>query len=291
MIKVTALDHVSLSVPSTDELTGFYVERWGLQLFERDPGTGTSYLRAAESGHHALSLQPADRRALHHIAFSVATQDDLKRAVDEALAAGVPVEREPGQALEPGHRESARLRDPDGNVVELVWEPEKVTDTYKAPVVTPRKLGHLVLNTPNQPAMEQFYRRLGFRVTDRTIRDMAFMRSTGGDHHTLALVKSTRTGIQHVAYDVAVLDNVMRALGAFKSANVACLWGPGRHGPGNNIFTYYADPAGTIIEYYAEIEQVQDQDEEQLEERFWGPEHSGDQWGVAGPAPAAFRGE
>lgn len=288
MIRVKALDHVCLGVPDVDEASEFYVERWGLQLFDRDDDGGRRYFRTAESGHHALALAPDDERSLHHLAFEVADRDDLRRAVDEALAQGSPVERAPGPASEPGHRESAALRDPDGNVVELIWGPEPVSDRYEAPLVAPRKLGHLVLNTPQPAAMEAFYGRLGFRVSDRTARGMTFLRCNQ-DHHTLAFMQSSRTGLQHAAYDVAVLDNVMRALGSFSKEGIPCIWGPGRHGPGNNIFTYYADPAGTIIEYYAELEQVDDAEEEQIEERFWGPEWGGDVWGLAGPPPEVFR--
>lgn len=169
-----------------------------------------------------------------------------------------------------------------------MWGPETVADRITSSGVTPRKLGHVVLNTPNQPAMEAFYRTLGLRVTDRTSRGMSFMRCNR-DHHTLALVNSPRRGLQHAAFDVVELDNVMHALGELKRAGTPCIWGPGRHGPGHNIFTSYTDPAGNIVEYYAEMEQVDEDDDGPLEEKFWGPEHKGDVWGVAGPSPARFR--
>jgi catechol 2,3-dioxygenase-like lactoylglutathione lyase family enzyme len=290
MVRVKALDHVCLEVPRTqaDEAIAFYVERWGLQLFEYSE-QGTAFLRTAESGHHALQIRPGLALRLEHIAFEVPERDDLKRAVDDALRTGVAVEKEPGIAIEPGHQDSVRLRDPDGNLIELIWGLEHVPNEYEAPVVKPRKLGHVVLFTPKQPDMEVFYRQLGFLVIDRTARGMSFLHCYR-DHHTLALVQSKRTGVQHIAYDVVTLDNVMKALGAFRRLGISCLWGPGRHGPGNNIFTYYMDPVGTIIEYYAEMEQIPD-DAEPVKEHFWGPEWSGDRWGVAGPPPPVFHGE
>ena len=36
-------------------------------------------------------------------------------------------------------------------------------------------------------------------------------------------------------------------------------WGPGRHGPGNNAFNYFIDPFGVVIEYTAEVEQIDDE--------------------------------
>ena len=37
------------------------------------------------------------------------------------------------------------------------------------------------------------------------------------------------------------------------------IWGPGRHGAGQNIFTYHFDPAGAIVEYSADIYRVWDE--------------------------------
>ena len=35
-------------------------------------------------------------------------------------------------------------------------------------------------------------------------------------------------------------------------------WGVGRHGPGDNVFAYFIDPVGIVIEYTAEVLQVDD---------------------------------
>lgn len=286
MISARALDHVALRVPDLDEVTEFYEQRLGFQLAAVTDGC--RYLRTGAAGHHELVLEAAPEAGLDHFAFEVAERADLDRAVDDAARAGEVVARPPGEAQEPGHQASARLRDPDGNLVELVWAPSPVLDEEEASSVRPRKLGHVVLNTSRPEAMEAFYQRLGFRVSDRTARGMAFLRC-GRDHHTLALMESARPGLQHVAYDFGDLDSVMQLLGAFTRDGIPCVWGPGRHGPGNNIFTYYQDPAGGTFECYAEMEQVADPDAE-IKERYWGPEWGGDLWGLAGPAPAMFRG-
>ena len=36
------------------------------------------------------------------------------------------------------------------------------------------------------------------------------------------------------------------------------MWGPGRHGPGNNLFVFIEDPDGNWIEISAELEIIQD---------------------------------
>jgi catechol 2,3-dioxygenase len=36
------------------------------------------------------------------------------------------------------------------------------------------------------------------------------------------------------------------------------MWGPGRHGPGNNLFIFIEDPDGNWIEVSAELEIIHD---------------------------------
>jgi len=144
-----------------------------------------------------------------------------------------------------------------------------------------------VLWTPQRKEQEAFYTSLGFKVTDRTHAGMSFMRCNR-DHHTLALVdsKDNRTGTQHTSFDVGTIDNVMREYGRLREAGVECIWGVGRHGPGRNVFSYYTDPCGNVVEFYGDMDEFTDHVDG--EPRFWGPEHKGDVWGVAGRPPLSF---
>ena len=55
-------------------------------------------------------------------------------------------------------------------------------------------------------------------------------------------------------------------------------WGPGRHGPGNNLFFMVADADGNMVELSSEIE-LMDRD---MAARQWKHEaHTLNQWGVA----------
>tara|TARA_S200000501_G_C20423051_1_gene568842 strand:- start:399 stop:593 length:195 start_codon:yes stop_codon:yes gene_type:complete len=40
--------------------------------------------------------------------------------------------------------------------------------------------------------------------------------------------------------------------------NIELMWGPGRHGPGNNLFVFVEDPDGNWIEISAELEVIHD---------------------------------
>jgi predicted enzyme related to lactoylglutathione lyase len=84
-----------------------------------------------------------------------------------------------------------------------------------------QKLGHIVLNVTDIERSLRFYTEvLGFRVSDiypetMVPGGMAFLRCNA-DHHCLALVGSAkaasqRTEMHHAAFEVASLDEVLRA--------------------------------------------------------------------------------
>ncbi len=76
-------------------------------------------------------------------------------------------------------------------------------------------------------------------------------------------------------------DGVMRGIGRMRDAGYAAVWGPGRHGPGNNVFGYFVAPFGGIIEYTAEVQEVPDDYKVGGPEDWKWPPGRVDQWGVS----------
>lgn len=220
------------------------------------------------------------------LAFAVG-DSELDAIVERASAAGIAIVTRPTDAMNPGERRFARLRDPDGNLVELVVVNEPAAAPLGRTTVV-RKLGHVVLWTPNVATMEAFFEVLGMRVSDRTHLGMSFLRCND-EHHTIGLAHSGSglTGMQHAAFDVGTEQVVHRESARLADSGVRCIWGPGRHGPGNNVFSYYLDPSKNIFELYGDMQHVADDGD--LAARFWGVEHRGDISGKAGPPPPEFR--
>jgi catechol 2,3-dioxygenase len=66
-------------------------------------------------------------------------------------------------------------------------------------------------------------------------------------------------------------------------------WGVGRHGPGDNVFAYFVDPAGTVIEYTAEVLQIDDSYVAKGPTDWVWPPGRTDQWGIAPPKSDACK--
>ena len=282
--RVSGLHRLTLQMPDVRETGEFYRDVWGMRVAQQSDGRWLLQSRASAFADLCLEESVAPG-GLVSLGLRVAREQDLAPLLAAAVAAGGRIIRPPSASPQFPGEFGASFDDLDGNRIEFVVHDGQAA----APVsgIGPLRMGHIVLWTPRMDAMEAFYGQIGLHVSDRTAMGMSFLRCNS-DHHSVAFARhATRTGLQHVAFEVDSIDAVMREKGRLAAAGVECLWGPGRHGPGNNVFSYYRDPAGNIIEFYGDMQQFSG--DVPSEPVYWGAEHRGDIWGAAGPAPTAFR--
>jgi catechol 2,3-dioxygenase-like lactoylglutathione lyase family enzyme len=146
----------------------------------------------------------------------------------------------------------------------------------------PQKISHIVLHSPDHKAMVQWFCDvLGFKVSDWLGDFMCFLRCNGA-HHRIAFLPGPPC-LNHVAYDMLSLDDMMVGIHRLKLAGTDLRWGPGRHTAGNNTFSYFTTPSGLAVEYTAELETV---DFESYEPKVHAPAPGVmDQWGIGVGGP------
>jgi hypothetical protein len=85
---------------------------------------------------------------------------------------------------------------------------------------------------------------------------MSFIRcdraSTPADHHTLALVLGPASRYVHSAYQVCDIDAVAAGGEHLKALGYQRSWGIGRHVQGSQIFDYWRDPDGFMVEHFSD---------------------------------------
>ena len=275
-----SLRSVSLRTTRCADAATFYSEVWGLTPVES--GNGAAWLRGTGAEHHIVELTQAGQNGLGKVAFAVGTPAEIDEAGRRLARRGVPMLTEPGPLDQIGGGYGLRFVDPEGRLIELSCDVEAVVpqdpDGYPA---VPRKVAHVVLNTIDIDAACAFYTDvLGMRISDWSEHQMAFLRCNS-DHHVIAFNQAEWTSINHVAYEMPSIDHFMRGIGRLRHNGITPLWGPGRHGPGSNTFSYFADPAGLVCEYTSDVAQVE---EDAWLCRVWkrSPELA-DLWGTAGP--------
>jgi len=282
--RLRALRSVELRTTACTDSTDFYTEVWGLRVVEQGPDA--AWLRGTGEQHHALQLTAAERNGLGRITFALATPAEIDIAAHRLELRSIPIVAGPGPSDAVGGGYGVQFVDPEGRVIELLADTLAVPPLGRDDAV-PVGVTHVVLNTVDIDAAVEFYRDvLGLRVSDWSEHQMAFMRCNT-DHHSIAFNQAGWASVNHVAYEMPTVDHFMRGIGRLRHHGMLPLWGPGRHGPGNNTFSYFADPAGLVCEYTSGIAQV---DEDRWLCRVWRrvPELA-DLWGTAGPPSKQVR--
>jgi len=126
--------------------------------------------------------------------------------------------------------------------------------------VLPRRLGHSLLFTAQPRQMTDFYTQvLGLRVSDTIHHDLVtFLNAGPGDHHIFGFIASTHPGFHHASFEVPSIDAIAVGADRMHAKGHQAGWGLGRHTIGSNFFHYNPDPWGSWIEWFSDIDQIDD---------------------------------
>lgn len=273
-IRIEDIAFVRFSAPDLDEMERFAVA-FGLTPTIRTASRLICRTAGPEPVAHVTELGEAKFLAVGFRAESLA---DLERLSEQE-----------GAAIEdldwPGGGKVVRLTDPDGHGVEVVAGQAKVEPLpFRAEPVrnsaggrsrsrtavrlgagpsTVLRLGHAVLDVSDFRRSESWYKsRFGFITSDEIeaapgMAIGAFLRCDRGDiptdHHTLFLLQSPRApALNHAAFEVAHLDDLMVGHDHLKKDGRIPAWGIGRHILGSQIFDYWKDPFGNELEHWTD---------------------------------------
>ena len=134
--RLTKIGHVVLIAADLRRSVEFYTELLGFRVSDVYPETmmhGRMVFMRCAADHHGVALvgaapgAPAGTSAqheLHHLAFEVATLDEVFRARDYLRARGVRIEFEGRRRA--GCQVAVEFRDPDGHWLEIYWGLDQV---------------------------------------------------------------------------------------------------------------------------------------------------------------------
>jgi catechol 2,3-dioxygenase-like lactoylglutathione lyase family enzyme len=143
----------------------------------------------------------------------------------------------------------------------------RANTTQRPPRVpaTVERLGHVVLqSTRYRESLDWYLHHLGLIVSDFKYFDgqrelgptMSFVRCDRGsepaDHHTLAMTLGPRDRYVHSAYQVSDLDALAAGGEHLREQGYTRSWGIGRHIEGSQIFDYWRDPDGFLVEHFTD---------------------------------------
>jgi catechol 2,3-dioxygenase-like lactoylglutathione lyase family enzyme len=264
------LASITIGVPNVEATSRYYAE-FGLT---RDGGCFSTI-----DGGEQLRIVESPSRRLIELCIGADDPDDLDCVADGLARLGVTSQRDHAEVsaveLHSGARAVVRVlprlsQDP-AMMVECN-EPGRVARrNLRAPAVLsqeairPRKLGHIVIGTPDAEASRRFFvDGVGFKVSDEVRGVAAFMRCST-DHHNLLIQPSPVAFLHHTSWQVEDVDEVGRgAMRMLEGHPERHVWGLGRHFIGSNFFWYLRDPAGNFSEYYSDMDTITD-------DQLWTP--------------------
>jgi len=273
------LRSIELALPDPAAAAAFMVDIWGLAPAEV---RGTSqYLRGSGPFPYLVGFEQAKHEFVRSVTF-ICSEDELAalsaRVANKAWPARRVVSDDPGG----GHGIAVEL--PEGELLRFLAGTSDVAPIACHPKasrrVMPVKLTHVVFNAIDAEAMgDAIEQVLNFKVSDRT-KGMVFVRCNES-HHATAFARAGFASLNHIAFEMDDLDAVMRGIGWMRDNGFAPAWGPGRHGPGANVYAYYIAPFGPVIEYSTAVELVPDDYAVGTPDDWTWPEKRIDQWGVS----------
>lgn len=237
-------------------------------------------LRGTDAGSPCVLLRRGARSRFVGTAFKAAEEADVLRLAEATDAVVTPLPESLGgisvDLIDPsrlpvrvvaGTHELTEFMPQRPLIVNVGHQLKRTNATQRPPRVpaSVQRLGHVVLQTTKYTEALDFYLdMLGMIVSDFLFYPgqrargpvMSFIRCDRGsvpaDHHTLALALGPSSRYVHSAYQVCDLDALaaggeyLRDKGYFRS------WGIGRHIQGSQLFDYWRDPDGFLVEHFAD---------------------------------------
>ena len=286
-VKVKRLAHVGLWATDVAAEIRFYRQVLGFDLRATEVSSSNSEVEMEEANaflalgdeHHCLGLfndtrppvsnghAPVQRTHLHHVAFEVDTDAELAALAARLSQSGIELSLEARDG-DPEAGDTLWFHDPEGNRIEISVTPDDLLELPTVPTTSnssrgrrarlhPNGLQHIALSTSRLEAMVEFYTEaLGFDISDWLLRECAWLRCNN-DHHTLMLLQG-RPDIDHMGYSISGGPEMLMWADYLSRQQVPILWGPGRHGAGNDLFLRFIDAEGIHIELSAELQQYFD---------------------------------
>jgi catechol 2,3-dioxygenase-like lactoylglutathione lyase family enzyme len=277
---------VELVASNLDEAARFYETVWCLAPV--DASNEARYFRGTGGYHHVLGLHPGSQPAVVRITFDVADRAGID-ALHEKISATGTKPGQPAKLTTAGGGYGFACKDPDGRNLAFVTDCADHADSADVPD-RPRKIVHVNLNTRDFDASLRFFTHaLGFRVIDDNA-PLWFLHCDNSDHCSIVLCKMNLPTLNHIAFEMPEFDSVMRGMGRMKDNGYPIEWGPGRHGPGDNVFAYFCGPDEVPLEYAAEVLQVDDSYLPRPSDYWKFKPGRSDQWGITQPrSPRYYR--
>jgi catechol-2,3-dioxygenase len=263
------LHHLHIASAKPEALAAFYQRQFALLP------TREGELYVLRGGTRSITIASAEHPGLLYAAYALRDAAELEQLAVRLRRSGAELE----EATLPLFASGAFLvTDPQGRKMAFgVPLAPRESDAEAA------RLQHTVFQTTELEAVVRFYvDTIGFTISDEVVDAdgtvmVVFLRSDN-EHHSLAFFRGSQNEWDHHCYETSAWNDIRDWADKFAVQRIPIFFGPGRHGPGNNLFFMVTDPDGNRLEFSAELEHVA---EEQIPGVWPHGEYTLNSWGRA----------
>lgn len=245
-----SLHYIAIGSPNPSALASWHASVMGLALSDTPSG-----ILGRGPGRNVF-FESGKKSTLAYAGYALESEVQLDQLVSSLQKASWSVQQLTGNTLfQPG---AIAIQDPDGNELHfgLVENSNKVCGSGLV-----ARLQHVVVASRQSRRLSEFYQNvLGFTLSDNVVTSTgelkaAFLRCSS-EHHSFAVFQASSDRFDHHCYEAGDWSLIRDWADHFSALNVQVEWGPGRHGPGNNLFMFVHDLDGNWLEISAELEIV-----------------------------------
>lgn len=251
MIRASRIAYAAFETPDLEGQIDHYTKVLGLALVEMDKDA--AYL-STSGDHHTVVLRKGTAARCDALGFQLPRGVDLGEYAKQIGGHGIATERRSDS--QPDIKDAVIFVDPKGTKIETFVEAIPAGVGFQPAGISPNKLGHVAFTVPDLNVAVKFYCDvLGFKVSDWIGDFFAFLRC-GPDHHSINLVTGQKVKMHHIAFELRDWTHIRDACDWLAKDRIPVIWGPVRHGVGNNIAIYHRNCDGQIIELFCELDRV-----------------------------------
>ena len=255
---VNSIGHVQINVADPEAAVRDATTILGLHVTQRS----SERVWLASNGRAAeLVLQRAATNAVRAVGFEAVSRQAVLDAANRVPEAGCRlISRTPSlDCCEAG----IVFGTPQGHLIEIHTPiPDRIYDRRQSATgVGATRLDHINILSPEpEETQKQFEFIMGLKLSDKLVdNSLMWMRGANRQHHILGIVRG-KTGLHHYSFELEDFERYQRLGDLLDVANKELVWGPGRHRPGDNIYAYYVDASGAMVECSKGMALVADDD-------------------------------
>ncbi|MDE1570334.1 VOC family protein [Aquabacter sp. P-9] len=250
---IRQMGHIALATPDPEGSAQDLSDIVGLRIVDRSENLVTL---SCNTRRHEVGYFRSRKKAVLAVGLEAMDADAVAEVRRRAEAHGCEILAD--ISYFPNVKCAVRFSTPHGLIFEVHTPvPRDQPGPQGVHLASPVRLEHVNVRVEDTRGFGAFCVDVfGMKLSDRTADDgLIWFRAADGYHHTLA-IGTGAAKLHHYGFDTSCFENIARLADVLASKGRAMLWGPGRHGAGNNIFSYYIDPNGCVVETSIEMERI-----------------------------------